>query len=65
MYKEALQSIEGIGLFPVFGLLVFLVAFIGVVVWAARLDRETVSNWSNIPFDVSAKSAHEEEHPNG
>lgn len=61
MYKEALQSIEGIGIFPVLALIMFLAAFVGIVVWVWRIDREVISSWSNIPLDITPQSVHEEE----
>jgi cytochrome c oxidase cbb3-type subunit 3 len=51
MYQEVLRSIEGVGIFPAVSLVVFMVVFTLVVIYAARLDRAGVSHMAALPLD--------------
>lgn len=53
MYKETLQAIAGIELFPVFSLLLFVVVFSTVLFWTSRLDRTRLSKFAQMPLDES------------
>ena len=39
MYTELLRSIDGIGIYPVISLVMFVAVFTTVLVWAVRADR--------------------------
>ena len=49
MFKEVLQSIEGIEIFPLIGLALFVLTFTGVVIWAWKLDNRNVDYMSSLP----------------
>ena len=51
MYQEVLRSVEGVGIFPAISLVVFMVVFTLVVVYAARLDRAGVSHMAALPLE--------------
>jgi hypothetical protein len=51
MYKELLQSIEGIEIYPLISLFIFLALFIGVVIWIAKLDRGYVKEMETLPLE--------------
>ena len=51
MYQEVLRSVEGVGIFPTISLVVFIVVFALVVVYAARLDRAGVEQMAGLPLD--------------
>jgi cytochrome c oxidase cbb3-type subunit IV len=51
MYQEVLRSVEGVGIFPGISLVVFMVVFTLVVVYAARLDRAGVSHMAALPLE--------------
>jgi cytochrome c oxidase cbb3-type subunit 4 len=53
MYKELLQSIEGIELYPVISLIVFMLLFAGVVIWIMKLDKKYVKEMESLPLDDS------------
>jgi len=51
MYKEVLRSIEGIGLFPALGLILFFTFFVGVIIHVLYKDRNHWQNLAQIPLD--------------
>ena len=51
MYKELLQSIAGIEIFPVVSLLLFVVVFGTVLYWTSRVDRNSLTEMSQLPLD--------------
>jgi hypothetical protein len=63
MYKETLQAIAGIEIFPVLSLLLFVAVFGTVLFWTSRLDTARLQEFSNMPLDVDApaKDAHASE----
>ncbi len=53
MLSKALGSIAGVGIFPIFALLLFLAVFIGIVIWAIRFDQETMRQIERLPLDAT------------
>lgn len=51
MYKNVLQSIEGVDIFPVLGLLVFVPFFVGLLWYVVRMSKKQVSHLENLPLD--------------
>ncbi len=51
MYKELLQSIEGIELYPVISMFIFLALFAGVVIWIVKLDKKYIKEVEALPLD--------------
>ena len=56
MYKELLQSIEGIELYPVISLIVFILLFTGVVIWILKLDKKYVKEMESLPLEDSEEA---------
>ena len=54
MYKETLRAIEGIGLFPVVSLLLFVTVFTVAVVRVLRMDRGDLARLASLPLDGDA-----------
>ena len=54
MHKEVLRAIAGIETFPVVSMVLFLVAFTLVVIWAIRMDRESAARLAALPLDGPA-----------
>ncbi|MFA6026590.1 MAG: cbb3-type cytochrome c oxidase subunit 3 [Ignavibacteriaceae bacterium] len=52
MFSNYLSSIEGISIFPVVSLLIFLLAFILTVIWVFRIDKSYVKQMENLPLDA-------------
>jgi len=51
MFKEVLQSIEGIEIWPVISLLLFFSAFLLIIWRVVRLDKKFVNKMGNLPLD--------------
>jgi hypothetical protein len=60
MYKEILQSIVGIEIFPVISLVLFVIVFTAVIISVARMDRTSASGLAALPLDESANRAPQE-----
>lgn len=65
MIGEALSSIEDVAIYPIVTLLIFFAAFLGVVVWAFRLQKSEVARMSRLPLEDTFGSDHEGEQHNG
>ena len=51
MFNHYLQSIEGVGIYPLFSLLVFFAFFIVLLVWMFRADKTHMRKMSELPLD--------------
>ncbi|MFA6979025.1 MAG: cbb3-type cytochrome c oxidase subunit 3 [Ignavibacteriaceae bacterium] len=51
MFSNYLSSIEGISIFPIISLLIFLTAFIFMIIWIFRVDTSYVKQMENLPLD--------------
>jgi hypothetical protein len=51
MYTEILQSIDGIGLFPVISLVLFVAFFSGLLLWIVRTKRSEFDGVAALPLD--------------
>ncbi|MDP2365811.1 MAG: CcoQ/FixQ family Cbb3-type cytochrome c oxidase assembly chaperone [Ignavibacteria bacterium] len=51
MFSNYLSSIKGISVFPVISLVIFLSAFILMVIWIIRIDKSYVKQMENLPLD--------------
>ena len=56
MYKEVLQSIEGIGIFPIISMIVFVIFFAAVIIWYFKADKKYLNKMKNLPLDNDEKS---------
>jgi hypothetical protein len=50
MYTEILRGIEGIGIFPIISLVLFVAVFTVVLVWALRADRGRLDRHAALPL---------------
>jgi cbb3-type cytochrome oxidase subunit 3 len=57
MLKEVLQSIQGIAIYPVIGLFIFVAAFLVAIVNTRRMKKSEVDYASRLPLDNSAVDA--------
>jgi cbb3-type cytochrome oxidase subunit 3 len=53
MYKNVLQSIEGVGLYPIISLLLFFLFFAAVIIWFFRADKAYLKKMAQLPLDSS------------
>ena len=51
MYREILQSISGVGIFPVLSLLIFVGVFSLVLFATSRVSRAKLAQFAEMPLD--------------
>ncbi len=51
MYKEVLRSIENNEIYPIISLIIFILFFLGVFVWAIKLPKEHIDYMKSMPMD--------------
>ncbi|MBI3259693.1 MAG: hypothetical protein HYZ54_09495 [Ignavibacteriae bacterium] len=51
MYKNILQSIQGIEIYPLISMMIFLGLFISVIVWYFRADKHHLQQMAEMPLD--------------
>lgn len=51
MYKDVLRSIDGIDLYPVISLVIFVLFFTWVFLWVYRMRRSDVEELAAMPLD--------------
>ena len=51
MFSDNLQSIEGVSVFPIIGLILFFLFFIGIIIWAFKADKNYITKMENIPLE--------------
>lgn len=56
MYKQVLEGISGVSIWPVLAMVIFMAIFAAVVVWAMRLDKSTVQELENLPLEEQSTS---------
>lgn len=50
-FRNYLQTIDGVAIYPLIGLLIFAGIFVGLIWYLVRLDKKTIQNISNIPLE--------------
>ena len=53
MIREVMESIEGIGVYPVIALVLFMAAFVLLAWRVARMKREDVETLGRLPLDAA------------
>ena len=51
MFKNALSSIDGVAIYPIFSLIVFTIFFTALSFWVFKADKSYVKHMENLPFD--------------
>lgn len=51
MFNNYLESIEGVGIYPIISLLVFFMFFVVMIVWLMRVDKSYIKKMSSMPLD--------------
>lgn len=53
MYKNILQSIDNIEIWPVISFIIFFIFFLGLLWWTLTADNNFINTMKNIPLDDS------------
>lgn len=51
MYKEVLQSADGIGVYPMISLVIFFLFFVGLIIWVAFYKESAIEEFSKMPLN--------------
>lgn len=51
MYKNVLQSIDNIAIWPVISFVIFFIFFICLVWWAFSVDKKFIDKMKSLPVD--------------
>lgn len=51
-FRNYLESIEGVDIYPLIGLLLSFGVFILILIWVWKLDHKKVQAMKNIPLDT-------------
>ena len=52
MYKNVLQTIAGIGIFPMISMLIFLAVFLAAIIWICQADKEYLQRMAELPLEA-------------
>ena len=50
MFENILETIDGIGIYAMFSLLVFFIFFIGMFIWVIKADKKHLEEMSHVPL---------------
>jgi cytochrome c oxidase cbb3-type subunit IV len=51
MYKNVLQAIENIEIWPMISLIIFFLFFLGVLIYIIRVDKDFIKRMKEMPLD--------------
>lgn len=53
--QDTVRAIEGVWFFPVFSLVIFVLFFISVTLWALRIRKKDADDMAKLPLDDGEK----------
>ena len=53
MIRNYLQSIEGVEVYPLISLIIFVLFFVAIFVWMIRIDKKYLKEMSEMPLDLN------------
>ena len=56
MFGDLISNMPGITIFPMITTVVFLLIFIGITIWALRVNKSYIKKMSELPLDSSMKN---------
>jgi hypothetical protein len=56
MYKQILESIQGVDIWPVISLVIFFIFFVGILVKVALIDKKFIKKMEEMPLDDGTES---------
>ena len=51
MFKEVLQSIQGIEFYTIVSMIIFILFFIGMIIWLFKVDKKYIKDMSELPLE--------------
>lgn len=55
MFKEVLQSIEGVEFYTIVSMIIFILFFIGMATWLLKVDKKYIKTMSELPLEKDSK----------
>lgn len=55
MYKDVLQSITNIEIWPIISFIIFFVFFLGLLWWVFKVDKKFIAEMASMPLRDSDK----------
>ena len=55
MFKEVLQSIEGVGFYTIVSMIIFILFFIGMTIWLLKVDKKYIKQMRELPLNEEDK----------
>lgn len=59
MFKQFVSGVEGMDQYLIFSMIVFIVFFVGVLIYVVRMTKEEVDVLSHIPLTDKETDCHE------
>jgi cytochrome c oxidase cbb3-type subunit IV len=56
MYKNVLQSIDNIAIWPVISFLIFFIFFLCLLLWVFTVDKKFVGRMEQLPFENKSEN---------
>jgi len=56
MIRDVLQSAEGLSLYPVISLIIFVLFFAILIIWMIKVDKNYIKKMSNLPLEKEDKN---------
>ena len=60
MYKDILQSIEGVEFYAIAAMAIFILFFLVMIIWLIKVDKNYIKKMSELPLKEDKKSSNEE-----
>lgn len=51
MYKNVLENMAGVDVYPVISLIIFFLFFIGVILWVMKADKSYINKMGSLPLE--------------
>jgi hypothetical protein len=51
MMRDVLQSVEGISLYPIISMIIFVLFFAILIIWMIKVDKNYIKKMSNLPLE--------------
>jgi cytochrome c oxidase cbb3-type subunit 4 len=55
MFKEVLQSIEGVEFYTIVSMVIFILFFVGMTIWLFKVDKKYIKQMSELPLNEENK----------
>ena len=55
MYKNVLQSIDNIAIWPIISFVIFFLFFLCLLWWVATVDKKLIKRMSDLPLDSESR----------